>query len=286
MGEYKKYFLPLIFIFLLLVGIKEISSSYQYWAYGPLEWSLIFGSGIFGVVLIYFSYKFLKAKEWKELIVPSVYLFLGFSLRCFSFIPYFSRIYTDYNKGEYPWLTSKHVIASYLEISLFILIGVIAIFLSLKLNKLRKNRELDIDKIMPKFGLILLLYGLFIITLVSLIFIMMSNQPYWYEGTEVKLGYSNLIYAISNFLLVLSLILLSMPLLKKRIDLVKIPLIGFFIFFGVFYIIRGVVYPFFSEIDSFLSFIVGIVSIILAFVILKLGLGEIKELLRERYKVV
>lgn len=286
-NELKKFFLPIIFIFLLSLGIKDVYSSYGYWAYwGTPQWSLLFGSGIFGVVLIYFSYKFLKAKEWKELIVPSVYLFLGFSLRCFSFIPNFSQIYIEYNKGEYPWLTSKHVTASYLEIGLFILIGIVAISISLKLNKLRRNGKLDITKIMPSFGLIPLLYSITILILVYIFFVMLSNEPYWYEGMEIKSDRSDLIYTISKFLLALSLVLLSVPLFKKRIDLIKLPLVVFFTFFGVFYILSGPL-GFYSWVagDVLLSIIVGIISIILAFTILNLSIEEIKGILTERYKI-
>jgi len=282
-NKFKKFFLLLIFIFLLSFGIKETYSSYEYWAHWrPVEWSLVFSSAVFGVPLIYFSYKFLKAKEWKELIDPSTYVFLGFSLRCFSSILHIF----GYAKEDYPWITSEYIMASYFEIILLILIGAIAIFLCFKLNNLKRSEKFDVNKLLSCFSLIPLLYALLIFIWIYSFLVMFSNQPYLYEGIEVKFNYWHLIYTVLYLFLALSLILLTITLSKKRIDLVKIPLIIVFVFYGVDYLriyLSILMYSF--EIYSLLISVVGILSIVLAFAILNLDMEEIKKILTERYKL-
>jgi len=278
----KKTFLLLIFTFLLSFGIKETYSSYEYRAnWEPIEWSLVFSSAVFGVPLIYFSYKFLKAKEWKELIVPFTYVFLGFSLRCFSSI----LCIFGHAKEDYPWIDSGYIMASYFKIILLILIGAIAIFLCFKLNNLKRSEKFNIDKLLSRFSLIPLLYALSIFIWVYLFLVMFSNQPYLYEGIEVKFNYWHLIYTVFYLFLALSLILLTITLFKKRIDLIKIPLIVIFTFYGVDHLgiyLSILIHSF--EIYFLLISVVGILSIILAFALLNLDMEEIKKLLAERYK--
>lgn len=80
--------------------------------------------------------------------------------------------------------------------------------------------------------------------------------------------------------------MLTITLFKKRIDLVKIPLIVIFIFYGVDHLgiyLTILIHSF--EFYFLLISVVGILSIVLAFEILNLDMGEIKKILTERYNL-
>lgn len=279
-NKFKNFFLPLIFIFLLSVGIKEISFFYEV---GHLERTLLvlsFGYGVFGVALIYLSYKLFKSEDWRMLIMPFIILLIAFSLQHFI-IPFFYFVYES--PKDYPWVTEWHHLGTFVQIILSILIGILAFSLAYKVNKLKKVEKLDLKEMATGLSLIFLFYGFAVILTEVFIFsIEYINQPYWYEGMEFRDW--DLICIMFGVLCVLSIILFSIHLFKKRIDLVKIPLIGFFTFYGLTELSStGGIIPF--DILSFLSFIVGIVSIVLAYVFLNLNIKEIKEILKERYKI-